>query len=102
MKIKILIFICVLSFTTFAQTPSQLWTSDYDVNFFTPREASFSSDSKYFAIGTSKGEVKIFDNLKGRLMWNHNKHISDVLSVAFQPNGKLLASADKNGWIVFF
>lgn len=75
--------------------------------------ATFSTDGKLFAIGSgdcsksgpspfpgSNGDLRIWDVETGRLLITYNRHwFGPITSVAFSPDGKLIATASLDGTI---
>lgn len=57
-----------------------------------PRGLTFSPDSKKLAWGDSDGKVHVWDVDAGTEVWCREKHERQVESVAFSPDGTLLAS----------
>ena len=61
--------------------------------------ADISADHSYVAIGTPAKLVKIFSTRTGKLVHRIKKHTDWVTVVRFRPDGKQLATADRNGGI---
>ncbi len=87
---------------TVVKKPGVQWQNNWDVNFFIPQQAGFSSDSKYFAMGYSKGRVLVFDAATGDVFADYQLHERHVFCTAFQPGGNLLVSGDKEGFMVIY
>ena len=101
---KLQLFLWAISYSVLitAQTPPKLWTVNYDVDFYYNSQTDFSPDSRFYAIGNKTGVVSIYDTSTGQVADSHKNNTSQVLCVAFQPKGNILASADINGSIVFY
>jgi WD40 repeat protein len=54
----------------------------------------FSPSGDKLVAGDSRGEVKVWDSKKRKLLFALPKHQGDVWAIAFSPSGKLLATAD--------
>lgn len=61
----------------------------------------FSPDGRQLAVANYSGPSFVFDAIKGEVVHKLGEGIKDLNSVAYSPNGKLLAasSSDKNGTI---
>ena len=97
-----LLVVLSLSVTSYAQQPKVLWTGSWDVNFFTPQTVSFSTDSKYFVLGYEKGNVIVYEAGTGTIFRNYHLHHGYVFSTVFQPGGTIIASGDKDGFLVLY
>jgi hypothetical protein len=64
--------------------------------------ADLSPDQTKVALGTPDRLVKIYSTATGQLLHKIKKHTDWVTAVAFSPNGEILASADRNGGLVFW
>ena len=84
------------------KAPGVLWSNRYDVNFSIPQQVSFSSDSKYFAMGYSGGNVTVFDAANGDVFTSYHLNSGHVYCTAFQPGGHLLATGDGDGYMVIY
>ena len=61
--------------------------------------ADISPNHEMVAIGTTTKKLKIFTTKDGELQHTVDKHLDWVTAVRFSPDGKYLASADRNGGI---
>ena len=61
--------------------------------------ADISPNHEKVAIGTTTKKLKIFSTKDGKLLHTVDKHLDWVTAVRFSPDGKYLASADRNGGI---
>lgn len=59
--------------------------------------ADISPDLSLVAIGGPKKRVRVFRVADGQLAYQITKHTEWITSLAFSPNGKLLATTDRNG-----
>ncbi|EQC32647.1 hypothetical protein SDRG_09623 [Saprolegnia diclina VS20] len=66
-------------------------------------KASLTPDGAYLAAGSTSGAVLIWDALSQKV-WRENKdtHTGAVVSCMWSPDGRLLASCDKNGCLVLW
>lgn len=87
--------LCIID--TWAQQPKLLWENKWDLSFYFSVKTNFSSDSKYYAIGSSNGTVTIYDAETGDIYDSYKTHEAHVFCTLFQPGGNLLASGDKDG-----
>ncbi len=62
--------------------------------------ADLSADQQFVALGGPAKLVKIYATKDGRLVHSIKKHTDWVTALAYSPDGKLLASADRNGGII--
>jgi WD40 repeat protein len=60
---------------------------------------AFSPDSRWIAIGGSKPEVALYDAESGKLVHDFENVGQRVLSIAFSPNGNMLATGSRDGTI---
>ena len=63
---------------------------------------AFSPDSKFLAMGDTKGEIHLWQMAPPRLLLSFQGHTSWVLSVAWSPDGKTLASSSYDKTIRFW
>ncbi len=61
--------------------------------------ADISPNHEKIAIGTTTKKLKIFSTRDGKILNTVDKHLDWVTAVRFSPDGKYLASADRNGGI---
>ena len=55
------------------------------------------------AVGDEAGEVKVFNNLDGKLLFlDQNAHGSAITSLSYSPDGKKLVSGDTYGKILIW
>jgi WD40 repeat protein len=62
--------------------------------------ADISADQQLVALGGPNKLVKIYATKDGKLLHSIKKHTDWVTAIAFSPDGKLLASADRSGGLV--
>ncbi len=98
--LSILLCAAILTITTHAQ--QQLWSGKYDFEIMHPQKVGFSSDSKYFAVGSNNGYATIYTADSGLVYDNLHLNSSHVFCTLFQPGGTVLALGDKEGYIVFY
>ena len=61
--------------------------------------AALSPRADFVAVGGTRRRVQVFRVSDGEALWRHS-HDDWVTAVAFSPNGKLVASADRQGNVV--
>ena len=62
--------------------------------------ADVSADQQFVALGGPAKLVKIYATKDGRLIHSIKKHTDWVTAISYSPDGKLLASADRNGGVI--
>jgi hypothetical protein len=62
--------------------------------------ADLSADQQFVALGGPAKLVKIYATKDGRLVHSIKKHTDWVTAISYSPDGKLLASADRNGGVI--
>jgi WD40 repeat protein len=58
--------------------------------------AAFSADAALLATATDKGEVRLWDVATGKEQFATRGHVGEVSSLAFRPDGKVLASGGRH------
>ena len=103
--VSVFIAFVLFGFISVAQndvSKSLIWKTKYDGSITTHMETSFSSDSKYYAYGSNSGSVFIRDVATSEIYITYQEQDKQILCVAFQPKGSLIASADKKGSLVIY
>ncbi len=62
--------------------------------------ADLSADQQFVALGGPAKLVKIYATKDGRLVHSIKKHTDWVTAISYSPDGKLVASADRNGGVI--
>ena len=62
--------------------------------------ADISADQQFVALGGPAKLVKIYATKDGRLVHSIKKHTDWVTAISYSPDGKLVASADRNGGVI--
>jgi WD40 repeat protein len=57
-------------------------------------------DENWLAVGTYVGTIHLYDMSSGKVSGMLEGHIRPISSIAIDPTGKLLASADKEGVVL--
>ncbi len=102
MKINLLtnfILICLLSFSkiSFAQNLKEVNSISIEDKEIT--SVNISPDNKFVICGFANGTIITFDALSGKKIYERNRHIKDVHSIAFDKKGKYFVSAGQDNTI---
>ncbi len=62
--------------------------------------ADISADQQFVALGGPAKLVKIYATKDGRLVHSIKKHTDWVTAISYSPDGRLVASADRNGGVI--
>ncbi|MDD5371066.1 MAG: WD40 repeat domain-containing protein, partial [Anaerolineaceae bacterium] len=75
------------------------WSEQYSQTISLAWGFSFSSDSSRIALGGATGKIFIYETESGKLLQTLAGHEEDVTSLAFSPDGAILASGGQDGAI---